>query len=484
MGWQAHAGSSPELLYLPPLSSPGSLPLIPSLVVLEGLRPLLGQQVLDAGAQGRCQRNFKTKLYQNAACPVAQRAAASLLQGIWQQLPPNCIPERLVLTAPVEGFSSYRNWLQQWGASLPVPELALVDESTAAALGAGLPPGSLVLVLDMGAGTTDLSLVRLEGGEGKAMPMAQLLRFAGNQLPLSSNAVKTARVIGKAGAQVGGRSIDHWWAIALGAPEPVPEHWLEAAEKLKCALSHADSAQVRLESRLLQGSRRQLEQVLETQGLPLLLQDLLSDISAAARRAGENLANIDGVLAVGGSSALPWLQTWINENVPGLRLPVLQPSAAVVLGALAMTPALRLIDVLRQGVSLRCWDRRMDAHYWHPLFVAGQGWPTPQPLEIVLACQEGQTKLELQLGTPQNESRAEVVFIDGIPKLQARSVGEAAVKPWQAKALELSLVPPGRGGKDRFRLRFHIDKQCQIWLGGIDLQLNQPLKEELLGQLE
>ena len=167
MGWQAQAGTSPELLYLPPISSPGPLPFIPSLVVDEGARPLLGQQVLDAGAQGRCQRNFKTQLYKNGTCPEAQKAAAALLDGIWQKLPPDRIPERLVLTAPVEGFSNYRLWLQQWAATLAVPEVSLVDESTAAALGAGLPPGSLVLVVDMGAGTTDLSLVRLEGGEGK-----------------------------------------------------------------------------------------------------------------------------------------------------------------------------------------------------------------------------------------------------------------------------------------------------------------------------
>ena len=242
MGWQAQAGTSPELLYLPPISSPGPLPFIPSLVVDEGARPLLGQQVLDAGAQGRCQRNFKTQLYKNGTCPEAQQAAAAFLDGIWQKLPPDRIPERLVLTAPVEGFSNYRLWLQQWAATLAVPEVSLVDESTAAALGAGLPPGSLVLVVDMGAGTTDLSLVRLEGGEGRAMPMAQLLRFGGNQLPINRNGIKTARVIGKAGCQVGGRSIDHWWAIALGAPEPVPEYWLEAAEKLKCALSDANSA--------------------------------------------------------------------------------------------------------------------------------------------------------------------------------------------------------------------------------------------------
>jgi len=490
VGWQAQAGTSPELLYLPPISSPGPLPFIPSLVVDEGARPLLGQQVLDAGAQGRCQRNFKTQLYKNGTCPEAQQAAAALLDGIWQKLPPDRIPERLVLTAPVEGFSNYRLWLQQWAATLAVPEVSLVDESTAAALGAGLPPGSLVLVVDMGAGTTDLSLVRLEGGEGRAMPMAQLLRFGGNQLPINRNGIKTARVIGKAGCQVGGRSIDHWWAIALGAPEPVPEYWLEAAEKLKCALSDANSAQVHLaaapagEAKLLQATRRQLEQVLENQGLSILLQDLLDAIAAAARRAGENFNQLDGILAVGGGSALPWLQTWLNKHLPGPKISVAQPSAAVVLGALAMTPALKLIDVLREGVSLRCWDRRLGGHYWHPLFLAGQGWPTPQPLQIVLACQEGQTQLELQLGTPLGTSRAEVVFSDGIPKLQAQSVGEAKLKVWDKRVVELPLEPPGKGGEDRFQLQFRIDNQRQLWLRGIDLVRNEPITEQMLGKLE
>jgi molecular chaperone DnaK (HSP70) len=440
--------------------------------------------VIDAGAKGRCQHNFKTKLNQTSPCPQAQKAAEALLQGIWKQLPPDRIPERLVLTAPVDGFNHYRNWLRQWASTLPVPELSLVDESTAAALGAGLNPGSLVLVLDMGAGTTDLSLVRLEGGEGKAMPMGQLLRFGGNQLSLSSNGIKTARVIGKAGVQLGGRSIDHWWALALGAPEPITELWLDAAEKLKCALSIADVAQVRVGNRLVEGSRRQLEQVLEAQDLPFLLQDLLDTIAAAARRAGENLKLIDGTLAVGGSSAMPWLKTWLSTQLPGLQLSVAQPSAAVVLGALAMTPALRLIDVLKEGVSLRCWDRRLGGHYWHPLFMAGQGWPTPHPLEIVLACQEGQTELEIQLGTPQQQSRAEVVFTDGVPKLQAKTVGEAAVKPWHGTAIELPLQPPGKGGEDRFRLRFHINHQRQILVGGMDLKLNQSLPELMLGQLE
>lgn len=83
-------------------------------------------------------------------------------------------------------------------------------------------------------------------------------------------------------------------------------------------------------------------------------------------------------------------------------------------------------------MSLRCWDQRSGAHRWHPLFVAGQAWPTDRPLEVVLACsREQQADLELVLGEPVAEERAEVVFRGGVPVLRRRSAGEAAVEPWE-----------------------------------------------------
>jgi CheY-like chemotaxis protein len=92
-----------------------------------------------------------------------EQAGSLLLQRIWRQLPPGIEPERLVLTAPIDGYRGYRRWLASASEALAVAEVALVDEPTAAAIGAGLPPGSRVLVVDLGGGTVDLSLVALEG---------------------------------------------------------------------------------------------------------------------------------------------------------------------------------------------------------------------------------------------------------------------------------------------------------------------------------
>jgi molecular chaperone DnaK (HSP70) len=494
VAWQ-HGSDPPRLLELPPYSTV-SPAVVPSLLWLTGTErpPLIGRQVLEAGLSERpgpqlC-RDFKRRIGADRPFaadgdpelednglkePSPEQAGALLLQALWEALPAGIEPHRLVLTAPIDTYRGYRRWLQRVCRELPVAELALVDEPTAAAIGAGLPPGSQVLVVDLGGGTIDLSLVALEGGEGRAAPIAQLLRFAGRDLERSGQALRTARVIGKAGLSLGGRDLDRWIASALCPDLPAEGPLLAAAERLKCRLSEAEDA---LElcslpgrsSRELRLSRKGFERLLLERGLLERLDELLEAVLAGARRAGVDPDRLDAVLPVGGGSRVPLIRRWLAERFPGVPLRGERPVEAVALGALALTPGVRLRDVLSRGVSLRTWDQRSGAHRWHPLFVAGQSWPTDQPLELVLACsEEDQRQIELMFGEPEPESRAEVLFEAGLPVLRSRPAGEARVRPWGGELLRLPLTPPGRQGKDRLRLRFSIDGDGQLQLEGEDL---------------
>jgi molecular chaperone DnaK (HSP70) len=49
------------------------------------------------------------------------------------------------------------------------------------AMGAGLPAGSKLLVVDLGGGTLDLSLVALEGGEGKGSSTRAAAALSGDE---------------------------------------------------------------------------------------------------------------------------------------------------------------------------------------------------------------------------------------------------------------------------------------------------------------
>ena len=506
VAYQAADGTAAQLLELPPLSLAGT-GVIPSLLWLSNAntpQPLIGRQVIEAGLLARnsvqLHRDFKRWIGATAleaAAPASlvspEQSGQLLLQAIWRRLPPGLAPQRLVLTAPIDSYRGYRQWLLEATADLEVPEIALLDEPTAAAIGAGLPAGSRVLVLDLGGGTTDLALVQLQGGEGKAAPIAQLLRFAGRNLDDSRQSLRTAEVLGKAGLAVGGRDIDRWIAAELCpdlADAADRTDLLTVCEQLKCRVSDAEEAlglwspAPGLPPRELRLQRRQLEALLERRGLLQVLDALLEQVLAGGRAAGLQPRDLDAVLPVGGSSRLPLLRAWLQERLPGVPLRAERPVEAVAMGALRLTPGVAVNDLLSRGVSLRTWDQRSGAHRWHPLFVAGQPWPSSEPLRLVLACsRSGQQQLELVLGEPVDDARREVVFVDGLPVLRRRPAGSAAVQPWAQQPAPLPLTPAGEPGQDRWELAFSIDAAGQLQVEGRDRLSESALPPRTLGRL-
>ena len=147
------------------------------------------------------------------------------------------------------------------------------------------------------------------------------------------------------------------------------------------------------------------------------------------------------------------------------------PIEAVATGALKLTPGVRIQDLLQKGVFLRCWDRRRNAHHWHPLFLSGQPWPSLQPLVLILsASRNDQADLELLLGEPLGERRHEVVFIQGLPTIRENSNVPETISPLTNKRILLELDPPGQPGEDCMRLSFHLDDDAQLVLSGEDLR--------------
>ncbi len=489
------AGAPPKLLALEPysLADPCVVPSLLWLASADAPTPLVGRQVVDAGLAHhtgpQLHRDFKRWIGQegpNQKAPSSDQASPSLpltaeqagellLLQLWRALPDGIEPARLVLTAPIDAYPGYRRWLEEVCRQLPVPELALVDEPTAAAIGSGLAPGSTVLVVDLGGGTVDLALVQLQGGEGRAAPIAQLLRLAGRNLPGSRQRLRCAQVLGKAGLAIGGRDLDRWIATLLCPNQPLEGSLLAVAEQLKCQLSESEQARAlwsdgQGRSHDLVLSRQDLDQLLQQRGFMAQLDQLLNSVLAQARGAGISETQIDAVLPVGGSSRLPMIQTWLQHRCGAIPLRDQRPVEAVALGALSLTPGVRVRDVLARGVSLRCWDQRSQTHRWHPLYVPGQSWPTEAPLEMLLSCsQNGQTSIELVLGEPSEDQRAEVVFVEGQPVLRARPAGNPQVEAWSQQPTPLPLSSPGHQGVDRLRLRFSLDAHTRLQLEVEDL---------------
>ncbi len=505
VAFQGENDKSPELLELPPISRfKGE---VPSLIYSspQSNTLIVGQAVIEKGLAGVSSKNliknFKRQIGAKESSDKNQqfpelspeKAGELLLEEIWRRIPETLKIRRLVLTAPIDTYIAYKEWLLKVCRTFKVKEIALVDEPTAAAMGAGLDPGAKLLVLDIGGSTIDMSLVALEGGEGHAAPIAELLRFDNVDLQGKSKQIlRCAKVLGKAGIRLGGNDLDKWIANHLLPNEPLSEPILIAAEKLKCRLSENDLSPIdRLnenvggkESHLnLELCRDELEKLLIERGLLNSLDRLFAETMAGGRRNNCGLRDLQGVVIVGGGARIPLIKTWLEKQTQPAALLTPPPIEAVAVGALKLTPGVTIKDILQYGVSLRFWDKKAGNHFWHPLFIAGQPWPTTAPLEVVISASKvDQSEIELVLGEPEITERNQVIYINGIPTIQEGPL-EPKVNPFNEKPTIIFLSQASQPGEDCMRLKFSINEQANLIVEAFDLRSDEHKQIKNLGKV-
>ena len=112
----------------------------------------------------------------------ANECGEKFFQLLWANIPQEYEIKRLILTAPIDSYKGYRELLVNLCQEISVDEIALVDEPTAASLGIKVPFGSKIMTLDIGGSTIDMNIVKIDGGDGKSNPIAELLKFKGNDV--------------------------------------------------------------------------------------------------------------------------------------------------------------------------------------------------------------------------------------------------------------------------------------------------------------
>ena len=204
------AREEPQTMRFPAITAPGSgamPPVTPSVLYYRGEESfLMGYEVTSRGLDDiRSSRYFwgfkrgllhLTSLYEDrgrefSADHIARLYLTRLLGNL--ELNADTV---VTFTAPVNAFDTYREWISAFFAeNYPDVPYRLVDESVAAAISYGSTrAGSVVCVVDFGGGTLDVSVVRVPES------------FAG----AAAGEVAKGRVLGKAGAFLGGDDIDRW----------------------------------------------------------------------------------------------------------------------------------------------------------------------------------------------------------------------------------------------------------------------------------
>lgn len=509
--WNA-AKQQAETLKFPALSQQlgKNLPLIPSLVYVENAveeKILIGQQVRDRGLDltrdPRFFRSFKRGIGTeiqgflptlDAKTVTFEQVGTWFLKTLLQQIDAEEELDSLILTVPVDSFESYRNWLARICQSLNADRIRILDEPTAAALGYGIETEDVLLVVDFGGGTLDLSLVQLNSGDQTNMqkPMGFILKWGDKLLGENDKQkVKTARVLAKAGENLGGSDIDNWLADYFVEEQGLPKSSLilRLAERVKIKLSSKPEASEvyfndeTLESYELKLDRDCFQTILAKRNFFPKLDEMMTGVLQRGRLQGIEKNDIDAVLLVGGTTQIPAIQDWIANYFPPEKIKSDRPFDAIASGALQLSRGFELKDFLYHSYGIRYWNRRNKCHDWHPIIPAGQPYPTPEPVELFLgASADNQPSIELIIGELGEENTNTEVYFDG-DRLVTRtldSTAEQTVKPLNdrpgARTIA-ELSPPGNPGSDRVKVQFAVDEQRLLRITVEDLLSDRILLE-------
>lgn len=498
----------PETVALPNLSIRlgDNPPLIPSLLYVEDAvqgNVVAGQRVRDRGldlsSDPRFFRNFKRGIGTDVRgflpeldgqTVAFEQAGEWFLGEILRQLQATDPQlDSLVFTVPVDSFEAYRHWLTQVSRSLKVDQIRLLDEPTAAALGYGLVDQQTLLVIDFGGGTLDMSLVQLDHRRSSpTKPVGFLVKWGQKTLENSTQRPKLARVLAKAGQNLGGSDIDHWLVDYFTETQGLASTplTLRLAERLKVQLSEKTEAvevyfnDETLESYELALDRDRFQTLLQTHEFFDRLDEVMNQVLRQARRQGLEPADINAVLLVGGTSQIPAVKTWVEHYFPVEKIHSEQPFEAIAQGALQIAQGLEIKDFLYHSYGIRYWDRRNNCHSWHPIIRDGQPYPMDNPVELLLgASLDNQPSIELVIGELGSETGGTEVYFEG-DRLVTRSIsgGQFKVQPLNDNPDARSiarLTPPGYPGSDRIKILFQVDGDRFLRITVEDLLTNQTL---------
>jgi molecular chaperone DnaK (HSP70) len=499
---------SPETLALPGASTIGSL--VPSLLYVQDAAQgevLIGQLVRDRGydraADQRFFRNFKRGIGSNVQgflpeldgqTITFEQVGSWFLRSIIQQLQTIEPDSRqsLTLTVPVDSFEAYRVWLGRVASSLDIQQVRLLDEPTAAALGYGLADREVLLVIDFGGGTLDFSLVRLNSGIKE--PQKQrgfLLRWGGQATPAPIQTPNIAKVLAKAGLNLGGADLDNWILQYLVETRglTVSPLTLRLCERLKIQLSTQTQAEEvyfndqTLDSLDLRLTRTEFEAILTQQQFFAKLDSAMQQVLQQAQRQGLTVADIDAVLLVGGTSQIPAFQTWVNQYFAADRVRSDKPFEAIAQGALQISQNIQVEDFLYHGYGIRYWDRRINAHNWHPIVPAGQAYPMVNPIEMTLGASiANQPKIELVVGELGVTTEQTEVYFDGAQLItrrltEAMPIVQALNDSDNARGIA-ELDPLGNPGSDRIKVQFTVNQHRFLCITVEDLLTKRVMLED------
>ncbi|HEX6810216.1 MAG TPA: Fe-S protein assembly chaperone HscA [Planctomycetota bacterium] len=247
---------------------------------------------------------------------VLQEVKATAEQAIGQPV------REAVITVPAWFDDAQRQATKDAAALAGLTCLRILNEPTAAALAYGIDGSKdgVALVYDLGGGTFDVSILRIDDGVFRVLSTAGDTHLGGDDF----DALLAERIL---------RALPRGTGTATNADPYVQQALRSAAEGLKIRLSDAPTADLELDLGTHGAVKLTVTRAEFEAAIAPLVQRTLDCVQRAVKDAGLGLGQIDDVVLVGGSTRVPLVRERLGALTGKAPHTGVDPDLAVALGA-------------------------------------------------------------------------------------------------------------------------------------------------------
>jgi Fe-S protein assembly chaperone HscA len=334
--------------------------------------------------------------------------------------------DRAVITVPAYFNDAQRTATRDAGKLAGLEVLRIVNEPTAASLAYGLGERNrgTIAVYDLGGGTFDISILKVEDGVFQVLATNGDTRLGGDDV----DALVTSRVLAEVAASQAG-----------AAEAEIIQAVRKAVIQAKWDLSDADETQIRVDAMpgLPEGYRRRLTRADLEDLIRPLLERTVEPCRQALSDAGLEPTDIDEVVLVGGSTRIPLVRQMVEALFARTPHSDLNPDEVVALGAAVQADIMvsgrremLLLDVTPLSLGIETMGGVMSKIILRNSTIPASG------REMFTTFADSQTAVDVHVLQGERE-----LVVD------CRSLAR----------FKLSGIPPMPAGMPRIEVRFQID---------------------------